>query len=149
MHPAVEPGAVIGEHPPLLGYEELDGIVSEPVESLRFRQGEERLHARPILGEMVARDVDQVFALVALLWHLDPLAEGLAGPDFDGARERLELIAGVIDVVLAVDRPALRAKDARQRVADGRRPGIDDNQRAGGIRRDEFEEIALPRLGPT
>ena len=61
----------------------------------------------------------------------------------------MELVAGVVDVVLRLDRVALEPEDPRERIAHRGRARIDDDQRAGGVGRDELEEIALAlaRLG--
>ena len=67
----------------------------------------------------------------------------------DRARERLELVARVVDVELRRDaRAPCGAEDARERVAHRGRARVDDHERAGRIGRDELEEdaVALPRV---
>jgi hypothetical protein len=56
----------------------------------------------------------------------------------------VELVARVVDVVLGLDRVAPEPEDPRERIAHRGRARIDDDQRAGGVGRDELEEIALP-----
>jgi hypothetical protein len=57
----------------------------------------------------------------------------------------VELVARVVDVVLGLDRVAPEPEDPRERIAHRGRARIDDDQRAGGVGRDELEEIAFAR----
>ena len=99
-----------------------------------------------VLALVLGREIDEVLARVAVLRQRDRLAQRLAQARLERARERLELVAGVVDVELRRHRRALRPQEARERIADRRRARVDDHQRAGRVGRDELEADALPRL---
>src|SRR6185503_2114562 len=72
-------------------------------------------------------------------------------PHVDRAREGHELVARVVDVVLRLDRVALGAEDARERVADRGGTRVHDDERPGGIGGHELEQHAraLARVAPS
>ena len=59
-----------------------------------------RAHARRVARRATPRQLEQVLAGIAVLGQLGRLAQRLAQAHLDRARERLELVAGVVDVVL-------------------------------------------------
>ena len=127
-------------------------LAPEPLAPLRLGP-RERARGRPA-GSRASHSVgelDQVLAGIARPPAAPPArpAPAAAAPPPSG--ERLELIARVVDVVLGLDAGALRAEDARERVAHRGRARVDDHQRAGGIGGDELEAIAhaLARVGPA
>ena len=85
-----------------------------------------------------------VVALIAALGRI--LA---ARPRPDRRAEQLDLGAGVVEVVLAVDRVAVEAQQARERVAVGGVAAARRGQRAGGVGGDELDVQPLGRLGPA
>ena len=92
------------------------------------------------LGVQVARQVDEVLALVAVLGRL--LA---AVARVQRVAEGRELVAGVVEVVLAVHLRALRRQQVRDRVADRDPAPAARVQRPGGVGRDELEVDPLRR----
>ncbi len=134
VRPALEVGAVGFEHLALPRHHAVHGLALGP-------RGQ-RAHGRGVGGEPLLDEIHEVFARIGVLGQLGRLAEGLAQPHVHGAGEGLELVAGVVDVELALDGHALRAQDAREGIAHRGRAGIDDDERAGGIGGDELEEDA-------
>ena len=94
------------------------------------------------LGAVRLRKIDEVLTGIAVLGERGRHAELLLHARLERARERLELIAGVVDVELGRHRRALAPEQAREGVADGRRAPVDDDERAGGIRRHELQPDA-------
>ena len=93
------------------------------------------------LGAELVREIDEVVALVALVGRL--LA---AVARVQRVTERRELVAGVVEVVLAVHVRALRREQVRDRVAHGDPAPATGVQRAGRVGRDELEvDAARPR----
>src|SRR5439155_854513 len=76
------------------------------------------------LGAIRLRQIDEVLAGISVLGEHRRLAELLAHAYVERARQRLELVAGVVDVELRRDLHALRAEQPRQRVADGGGAGV-------------------------
>ena len=94
-----------------------------------------------LLGDRVAElgphdrgHVDQVLTLVAVLGRLAALVAGE-----QRRRERVELVAGVVQVVLAVHDRALGREEVGQRVADRHPAATAGVERAGGVGRHELE----------
>src|SRR5262249_31310236 len=77
---------------------------------------------------------------------LDRLAEELAQPYLEGPGECRELIAGVVDVVLRFHRCAQGPEDPGERITNRGCAGIDDDERARGIRAHDLESRARPLL---
>ncbi len=100
-----------------------------------------RLLLRGRVAELGAHPVghlDEVLALVAVLGRL------LAAVAREQRRgERVELVAGVVQVVLAVHLGALRGEQVGDRVADRDPAPAAGVERAGRVRRDELEVDAL------
>ena len=126
----VELDAVLGERPADPLDQELD--------ALRGELGGAALRgARDLLGELA-----HVVALVAVLRRL--LA---ARPGQDRRAEPVDLPAGVVEVVLALDLVADEAQDPPQRVAVGRVAAARGGQRPGRVGGDELDLDPLARLG--
>ena len=138
--PHVEVHAVGGERAALLLDHPLDGPAPEVLEPRPLVAGNVE---RAASGAVLLREVDQVLAGIAVLGQRGRLAELLAHPRLEGARERLELGAGVVHVELGGDPRALRAQQPRQRVADGGGARVHDDERAGGIGRHELQARPL------
>ena len=89
--------------------------------------------------------LDEVLALVAVLGRLAAVVARE-----ERRAEQVELVAGVVQVVLAVHVGALRGEQVRDRVADGDPAAAARVQRTGRVGRDELEvdpragEIASP-----
>ena len=79
------------------------GEVLEDIEAL-FLTEREVLVA--VAVDDALRRIDDVLAVVAVLRERDLLAEQLEVARIDGAREVVHLVAGIVDVVLALDRIA-------------------------------------------
>ena len=75
--PAVEPGAVVGEHLTLARHHVPHGMATGLFDPLGLRAGEEGAHALRIPLEVVRREVDEVLARVGPLRQLDCFAQGL------------------------------------------------------------------------
>ena len=88
-----------------------------------------------------SRQLDDVLAPVAVLGRL--LARHAGG---DRVGEAVDLGAGVVDVVLALDLVADRLQQAHQRVAVGGVAAAADVQRAGRVGGDELDQDPLRRL---
>ena len=88
------------------------------------------------------RQIGHVRPLVAALGHV--LA---AGPRLDRLAEQPDLVAGVVEVVLPLDRVPVVLEDPRERVAVGGVAPARRDQRAGRIGRDELDRDPL-RLDP-
>src|SRR5262249_62343915 len=95
------------------------------------------------------RELDEIVSGIPVLGQRGHFAELLPHARLERARERLELIAGVVDVELRRDPRALRAEQSRERVTDRGRARVDDHQRSGRIRGDELETNALRGLALT
>ena len=86
------------------------------------------------VGPHLAREVDEVRALVAVLGRLTPLVAG-----HERRRERVQLTPGVVQVVLAMDRRALCGEEVRDRVAHGDPSTAAGVQRARRVHRHELQ----------
>src|SRR5262249_21906666 len=107
------------------------------------------LHDPAALGAVGLCEIDEVLAGIAVLGKRRRQAELLLHARLERARERIELIAGVVDVELRRHRRALTPEQTREGVADGRGARVDDDERPGGIRGHELEadapsSLALP-----
>ena len=141
--PHVELHAVGRERAALLRDHELDRPAAEMLEARARVAG----HVEPSALRAILRgEVDQVLARIPFFGQRGLVAEGLTHARLERARERLELRAGIVDVELRRDARALRAQEARERVADGGGARVDDHQRSGRIRGDELEPPALPGM---
>ena len=87
--------------------------------------------------------------MVAALGNGERLAHALADPGLDRERELLHLLAGVVDVVLALDVHAGGSKQARDGIPDGRCPRAHDVQGARRVRAHklDLDARALAGLG--
>ena len=70
-----------------------------------------------VLVQDLARELDDVLALIVVVAHLDLATERLLIAHPDAVRQVLHLGAGVVVVVLALDLPAGPGKDAGDAVA--------------------------------
>src|SRR5206468_7981066 len=141
--PHVELHAVGRERAALLRDHALDRPAAEMLEARARVAG----HVEPSALRAILRgEVDQVLARIPFFGQRGLVAEGLTHARLERARERLELRAGIVDVELRRDARALRAQEARERVADGGGARVDDYQRSGRIRGDELEPPALPGM---
>jgi hypothetical protein len=104
------------------------------------------LHELAALGTVRLREIDEVLAGITVLGKRRRQAELLLHARLERARQRVELIAGVVDVELGRHRRALAPEEACERVTDGGRARVDDDERTGGIRRHELEADAAARL---
>jgi hypothetical protein len=96
-----------------------------------------------IAREPLRDQIHQVLARVSVLGHVRRFAERLAQPHVHRARESSELVAGVVDVVLRLDRVALGREDAGQSVANAAARAF-TMTRARWDCGDELEEIRRP-----
>ena len=129
--PGVELDAVVGER----GADPRDHQLTTP--SAARRVGVQLGRARDLPGQL-----SDVLALVAVLGRL--LA---ARASHDRRAEAGDLPAGVVEVVLALDRVALEAEQATQRVAVGGVAAGGGGQRAGRVGGDELDLDLLRRVG--
>ena len=143
VRPALEARAIGFEHLALPRHHAVHGLAPEELDALALGPRGERAHGRGVGGEPLLDEIHEVFARIGVLRQLGRLSENLAQPYVHGAGEGLELIAGVVDVELALDGHALRAQDAREGITDRGRAGVDDG--TGGIGGDELEEDATAR----
>ena len=152
--PHVELDPVVTQDAPLLLEDPQHGVSSEVFEPLPLAAAhEQRLrrlplrHARAaLLGEILAREVHQILARIAVVGQTRRLTQLLQDARLERARQGLELGARVVDVELGGDLRALRAQQARERVADRGRARADDHERAGRVRGDELEPDAAAAL---
>ena len=86
---------------------------------------------------------------IAVLGQRRRLAHRLAHARLERARQRLELVAGVVDVELGGHARAPRAQQPRERVTDRRGARVDDHERAGGIGGDELQRARAARPGSS
>ena len=93
-----------------------------------------------IRGGVVARDLPDVFALVAVVGKGRGDALRFPDPRLHRQGEIHDLRTGVVVIELAMNGKTLRGEQARDRVADGRTAAVPDMQRAGGIGRHEFDD---------
>jgi len=141
--------AVRLEHRALTGHHVGHRPAPQLLDAHLLGQGGEGAGALGIAGEPLGHEIDKVLARIRVLGKLGRLAERLAQPHVHGAREGLELIAGVVDVELALDGVALRAEDAREGVPHCRRPRVDDDERTRGVGGHELEEHACALSHPA
>src|SRR3989449_1864102 len=141
--PHVELDAVVAQDQPLLLEDPRHGVPPEVLEPLPLGRAH---RARAALLPVGPGELDQVLARIAVLGDRGGLAELLRDAHLERARERLELGARVVDVVLGGDLRPLRAQQTRERGADGGRARADDHERAGRVRGDELEPDAAAAL---
>ena len=98
---------------------------------------------------IVARDLANVFALVAVGGKRDIETLRFAQARLHRQREVGDLRAGVVVIELATHRVSLRLQQPRQRVADGGAATVTDVQRTGGIGRNEFDHDRGASTGPV
>src|SRR5205814_6764097 len=152
--PDVVLDAVVAQDAPLLLEDARDRPAPEVLQPLALGGDDPRLECPHLVGALgatfthvVARQVDQIVARIAVVGKRHRLSELLEHARLERARERLELRARVVDVVLGRHPGALRALQARARYADGRGAGIDDHERARRVRGDELETDAAAARG--
>ena len=134
----VEADAERGEVAVLLPAQRVDG---EAADGLDVGQ----IVAVPL--EVVARDLADVVAAVAVLGELAGLAQQLLRARAHRDREVLDLLAGVVVVELARDVCALPFEQPGDRIAERRLAAVPDVQRTGGVGRDELDHDALAGEG--
>src|SRR5690606_33275164 len=94
-------------------------------------------------GQIVGRDVLDVFAPVAVGGEGRGVGLDAARPRLDADRQVVDLVAGVVVVELARDLGALGGEQAADGVAEGGLAGMPHVQRAGRVGGDEFHQHAL------
>ena len=92
-----------------------------------------------LLGPELCGHVGHVRALVAVGRHLGRPAQELEVGRLDAGPELLDLVAGVVEVVLALDLVAGGGEQVGQGVAHRRQAGVADVQGAGRVGRDELD----------
>ena len=98
--------------------------------------------------EDVSGELDHVLAVVAVLGDLGLATDELQVPRLDRRAEAVHLSARVVEVVLALDRPARRLEHPCERVAQRGVAGVTDVQRPGRVRAHELDLRApAVRLG--
>ena len=120
--PHVELDAEVAQDAPLLLDDPRHGVPPEALEPLPFiglrHERLERLEGfgapRALLLEVLAGEIGEVLTRVAIHRQFGRHAECLAHARLERARQRLELGAGVVDVVLGGDLRPLRAQQARE-----------------------------------
>jgi len=112
------------------------GEVLEDIEAL-FLTEREVLVA--VAVDDALRRVDDVLAVVAVLRERDLLAEQLEVARIDGAREVVHLVAGIVDVVLALDRIARCAQQVDESRAGSRAAAVADVQQARRVGADVLD----------
>ena len=91
--------------------------------------------------------VDDIFAVVAVFRELHGLPQKLQITGFDGGRQVVDLVAGVVDVEFFLDVVAGGTHQVGQSTAEGRAAAVSDVQRAGRVGADEFDLDLLPAAG--
>ena len=137
--PDVELDPVVAQDPALRLDDPRHRVAAEVLDALALGGGGRDAAA---LGAIRLRQIDEVLAGISVLGEHRRLAELLAHAYVERARQRLELVAGVVDVELRRNLHALRAEQPRQRVADGGGAGVDDHQRTRRVGGDELETDA-------
>ena len=92
-----------------------------------------------VLVDVALRQFANVFAVIAALGQRHVLAGELPHARLHAEREVRDLRPGVVVVELSRDAPAGRREQRRDRVAERRLASVADVQRAGRIRRHEFD----------
>ena len=92
-----------------------------------------------LLRERRAHRLQIVARIEAFRNGADILAKRLAIPEEGGAREHIDLSAGIVDVIFAGDVVTREIKQARQRVAEHGAAAMADMHRSGRIGRDVFD----------
>ncbi len=121
-----------------------EGMVRIGIATGRRRQ---RLPARHLLGGERRGHLAQVEPVVAVLGDGQRLAGQLPPAGAQALAERRHLRARVVDVELARDLVAGGREQARQRGAEGRGAGADDDGRSGRIGAHELQADALAPTG--
>ena len=91
-------------------------------------------------------DLLDVIARITAFGEIDFFPERLAIARQDGEAEIIHLVAGVVDVIFALDIKAGGLVQARQHIADHRDPAVTDVQRPGGIDAGELD-LHISRRG--
>jgi hypothetical protein len=91
-------------------------------------------------GGIIARDLPDVFALIAVVGKAGGDALRFPDPRLHRQGQIHDLRTGVVVIELAMNGEALRGEQPRDRIADGRTAAVPDMQRAGGVGRDEFDD---------
>ena len=121
LHPGEDATGALGEQPSLaLGF----GQVGEGV---------------AVLGHDVASDLDHVLTVVAVLRQLRVPAQHLEVARHHRGAEQVHLAAGVVEVVLALDRLAGGLEQAGERVAQRGVAGMPDMERPRGVGAHELD----------
>ncbi len=94
------------------------------------------------LGRELLGDRDQIVALIAALGDV-----AAADPGGDRGAEQADLTAGVVDVVLALDRVAGELEDPGERIAVGGVPGAGHGDRPGRVGAHELDQGAALAAG--
>ena len=144
--PDVELDGVVAQDPALRVDHPRDRIAPEMLDPLALGGA---VDEAPALVAVRLREIDEVLAGIAILGERGRLAELLLHACLERARERLELIARVVDVELGRDVGALRPEQPCEGVAHRGCARVDDDQRAGRVRRDELHADAAARLALT
>ena len=95
--------------------------------------------------------VPDIVALVAVAGEGDVLPSQFQVAQPEGGAEDVHLTAGVVDVILAMDRKADRRQQVRHHGAIGRAPAMADVQGTGGVGGDELDldPLARAHLAPA
>ena len=112
------------------------GEVLEDGEALFFTECEVLV---TIAVDDALRRVDDVLAMVAVLWERDLFAEQLEVARIDRAREVVHLVAGIVDVVLALDWIARCAQQVDECRAGCRAAAVADVQQARRVGADVLD----------
>ncbi|MCY1203993.1 hypothetical protein D9M72_155080 [compost metagenome] len=100
-----------------------------------------------LAGLEVARDVDDVVALVAVGRPFGGIGAQAAGAGLHADGQVIDLVAGVVVVELAGDVPAAGVVQAADGVAQRGLAGVAHVQRAGGVGRHEFDQDLFAAAG--
>ncbi len=142
--PVVEPdpeGLQIVANPAQhLGHTEA-GACSE--RRVRIKLGDARIG-----GVQLGRQIANIFALIAVFGESMRHAAQFAQARVNRAAERRHLVAGVVDVILALDIEARGAQHFGDRVAHGGAASVPDVQRPGRVGADELDLHLLSLAKP-
>ena len=103
-----------------------------------------------ILSFDLGGNLFDVIARITAFGKISFLTECLAVARHDGKPEVFHLIAGVVDIIFALDVKACRLMQARQHVADHSDAAVTDVQRTGGIDAGELDlnSFTLAKIEP-